>query len=187
MTPRWRTRREFESFMGTERAHSAKELANFWPRTLWLKNIRLRRKSTEERPLPSSSCRNRKREIRKEKLEKRKTSGFWFWRDADHAALLYSPRSDCQITTRCLHEKCEEFIAACKGEPGNRPVGSSDCGRHADFSWNGSHGQRAGARYEKDTNSGRSCAQRAHGGVAREPGHRNRGRQDCADRGVWRN
>src|SRR5882762_7338018 len=60
MTPRWRARRESGSFTGTERAHFARGLARFWLRTLWLRNIRLRPKSTEERQSPLWSCKDRK-------------------------------------------------------------------------------------------------------------------------------
>src|SRR5258708_7557841 len=186
MTPRWRTRRELGSFMGTGRARSARGLARFWPRTLWLKNIRLRRKSMEERPLPSLSCRDRNGNQKIETGKEKDVRILLLERCRPRCFAILAAFQLLNQKTRCLDVWCEEFIAVYKGGPGNRPVGSSDRGRYGDFDWNGSPGQRAGARYEEDSNSRRSLAERAHGGVAREPGHRDRRRQDYADRTVQR-
>src|SRR5467141_4966338 len=95
-----------------------------------------------------------------------------FRRDADRAALLYSPRSESQFKTRCLDESFEEFIFACKSRARYSPMGCGlrMCIGHA--GWDSDHFKRAVAFAEEDSDSRGPRAQRAHRRIAGQPSDR---------------
>src|SRR5229473_3934027 len=174
MTLRWRTRRESESSMVTGRARSARGLANSWLRIRWWRNIRLRPRSTVGKPSPSWNCKDRKGKIenRKWKLENGPTSELCVESDVGSAALLYSPRSESQFTTRCLDERFQESNVVLKKNTRNRPVGNGHRRNSDHPCWNSDHGECAGASVQEDDHSRGPHAQRAHRRVESEPGDR---------------
>src|SRR6266436_9446900 len=97
MTPRLRAKRVSGSFTGTGRAHFARGLESFWLRIRWWRNIRLRPRSREEKRSPSWNCKDRKGKSENRKIERARRVESCFRRDADRAALLYSPRSESQF------------------------------------------------------------------------------------------
>src|SRR5260370_7032537 len=75
------------------------------------------------------------------------------WRDISHAALLYSPRSNCQFTTRCLDECFEESNVACTSTPKDQSSGSHERDGSVHPAWDGDPTERATPFSEADPHS----------------------------------